>query len=64
MTLLEEQSAFSGQASVEDVKKIIVTENSKDRKTYRCELFQISQLHNHTLRFVGRIGWRLQTGLI
>ena len=35
VTLLEEQSAFSGQASAEDVKKILATENSKDRKTYR-----------------------------
>ena len=35
VTLLEEQSAFSGQVSTEDVKKILATENSKDRKTYR-----------------------------
>ena len=35
VTLLEEQSAISGQASAEDVKKILATENSRDRKTYR-----------------------------
>ena len=35
VTLLEEQSAFSGQVSTEDVKKILAAENSKDRKTYR-----------------------------
>ena len=35
VTLLEEKSAFSGRASAEDVKEILATENSKDRKTYR-----------------------------
>lgn len=33
--LLEEQSAFSGQVSTEDVKKTIAMENSKDRNIYR-----------------------------
>lgn len=35
VTLLEEKSAFSGQASAEDVKEVLATENSKERKTYR-----------------------------
>ena len=34
-TLLEEESASSGQAPAADIKKILATENSKDRKMYR-----------------------------